>query len=189
MPKLSSDKKENKSLRRTTRINVRACCFVNPSSNSPPFQRFSSPSDYQTAPPSIPLESLTHSPIAPPRFSPRQLLTTPKTTLPPLTSPPPEPSQPSKQSSPLAINIEPVELIFSTPLTSPHPFFDTLEDLAPRTVNPPPPPPTFDTIERLANQPPPVPDVMEPTLPSLPPQLSLLSQPMWSNNNLPPLTR
>nr|GEX90226.1 hypothetical protein [Tanacetum cinerariifolium] len=160
MPKSSSDKKENKSLRRAARISVRACCFVNPSSNSPPFQGFSPPSDYQTTPPSTPLESPPHSPITPPGFSPGQLLTTPKTTPPHLTSPPPAPSQPSKQSSPLAINIEPVELIFSTPPTSPHHFFETLEDLPPRTVNPPPPQPKFGTIKRLANQPPAVPDVM-----------------------------
>ncbi|GJU28471.1 hypothetical protein Tco_1167092 [Tanacetum coccineum] len=66
-----------------------------------------------------------------PGISPSHLLNTPKTTTPPLTTPPPAPSQPSKQSSPLAKNLDPVELIFSTPPTPPHPFFDSLKDLPP----------------------------------------------------------
>ncbi|GKD68074.1 hypothetical protein Tco_1322164 [Tanacetum coccineum] len=103
------------------------------------------------APPLTLLESPPTSLMAPPGFSPTLLLTTPKTTLPPLTSPPPAPSEPSKQTSPLAINLEPVELIFST---SPHPFFDSLEDLPPRTTNPPPPQPSFNSIKRSATQPP-----------------------------------
>ncbi|GJU74464.1 hypothetical protein Tco_1265869 [Tanacetum coccineum] len=131
MPKSNNDKKDNKSLKRTARISVRACCFVNPPPTSPPYRRFSPPRDYQTAPPSTPFESPPTTPIAPPGFSSGQLLSTPKTTPPPLTSPPPTPTQPSKKSSPLAINIEPVELIFSTPPISPHPFFDSLEDLPP----------------------------------------------------------
>ncbi|GJX45038.1 hypothetical protein Tco_0261714 [Tanacetum coccineum] len=105
-----------------------------------------------------------------PGILPSQLLNTPKSTHSPLTSPPPAPSQPSKQSSPLAINLDPVELIFSTPPTSPHLFFNSLEDLPPRTTNLPPPRPSFDTIERLDNQPSPLP-AMEPPLPPLPPQL------------------
>ncbi|GJV11913.1 E-beta-farnesene synthase [Tanacetum coccineum] len=137
MPKSNDDKKDNKSLKRTAQISVRACCFVNPQPTSPPYQRFSPPNDYQTAPPSTPLESPPTTSIAPSEFAPGQLLTTPKTTPPQLTSPPPAPSQPSKQTSPLAINLEPVELIFSTPPTSPRPFFDSLEDLPPRTTNPP----------------------------------------------------
>ncbi|GJW93082.1 RNA-directed DNA polymerase, eukaryota, reverse transcriptase zinc-binding domain protein [Tanacetum coccineum] len=99
-----------------------------------------------------------------------------------MTSLPPAPSQPSKQSSPLSINLEPVELIFSTLPISPHPFFDSLEDLPIQTANPPPPQPSFDTIERLANQPPPLP-VMEPPLPPLPPHL-----PPLGSNNEPPRT-
>nr|GEU35195.1 hypothetical protein [Tanacetum cinerariifolium] len=93
------------------------------------------------------------------------------TTPPPLTTPPPAPTQPSKQSSPLSINLEPVELIFSTPPTSPQSFFYLLEDLPPRIANLPPPQPSFDSIERLASQPPLVPDAleMEPPLPPLPP--------------------
>ncbi|GJY37058.1 hypothetical protein Tco_0422436 [Tanacetum coccineum] len=108
-------------------------------------------------------------------------MTTPITTPPALTSPPPAPSQPSKQNSHLAINLELVELIFSTPLTSPHPFFDSLEDLPPRTTNPPPLQPSFDFIECLANQPPPLPEVMEPPIPPLPLQFLPHSQPMWNN--------
>ncbi|GJR77366.1 hypothetical protein Tco_0089731 [Tanacetum coccineum] len=114
-------------------------------------------------------------------------MTTPKTTLSPLTSPPPAPTQPSKQSSPLAINIEHVDLIFFTPPTSPHPFFDSLEYLPPRTTNPPHLKPSFDSIE--GKQQPPVYDVMEPTLPPLPLQLPPHSQPIWSNDTLPQLTR
>ncbi|GJX14973.1 hypothetical protein Tco_0206731 [Tanacetum coccineum] len=112
-------------------------------------------------------------------FSPSKLLTTP----PPLTSPPSTPTQPSKQSSPLTINLDPIELIFSTPPTSLHPLFDSLKDLTSQTTNPPPPQPSFDLIEHLANQPLPVLDVMEPSLPPLPPQLML----MCSSDILPPL--
>ncbi|GJQ94108.1 hypothetical protein Tco_0005247 [Tanacetum coccineum] len=122
MPKSSNDKKENKSLRRTTRISVRACCLVNPPSNSPPFQRFSPPSDYQMAPPSTPHDSPPTTPLTLSGFLPSKLLTTPITTPPPLTTPPSAPTQRSKKSSPLTINLELVELIFSTPPISPHPF-------------------------------------------------------------------
>nr|GEU56062.1 retrovirus-related Pol polyprotein from transposon TNT 1-94 [Tanacetum cinerariifolium] len=115
-------------------------------------------------------------------ISPSKLLNTPKTTPLPLSSPPPIPSQLSKQSSPLAITLDPIELIFSTPPTSPHPFVDSLEDLPPRTTNLPPRP-SFDIFERLANQPPPLP-TMEPPIPPLPPQLS----PLGSNNPFPMLT-
>ncbi|GJY19933.1 hypothetical protein Tco_0392499 [Tanacetum coccineum] len=93
----------------------------------------------QTAPPLTPIESPPASLIALSGFSTHHLLNTPKSTPPPLTSPPPAPSQPSKHSSPLAINLEPFELAIFTPPTSPHPFFDSLEDLPPRTANPPPP--------------------------------------------------
>ncbi|GJU29718.1 hypothetical protein Tco_1173307, partial [Tanacetum coccineum] len=110
-------------------------------------------------------------------ISPSQLLNTPKLTPPPLTSLPPTPSQPSKQSSPLAINLDPVELIYSTPPTSPHPFFDSLEDLPPRTTNPTPLQSSFDTIKHLVNQPSPL-SAMEPHLPLMPPHLL----PLGSNN-------
>ncbi|GJT71514.1 hypothetical protein Tco_1030800, partial [Tanacetum coccineum] len=118
------------------------------------------------------------TPLASQVFSPSELLTTPNTTPPPLTTPPLAPTQPSKQSSPLTINLDPIELIFSTPLTSPYPFFDSLEDLPPRTTNPPPPSqPTFNSIMD-----------MESPLPPLPPQLPPFSQPMWSIDILPLLT-
>ncbi|GKA01637.1 hypothetical protein Tco_0674302 [Tanacetum coccineum] len=99
-------------------------------------------------------------------------------------SPPTALSQPSKQNSLLAINLEPIELIFSTPPTSPNLFFDLLKDLPPQTANLPPPQPSFDTIERLANQTPPI-LVMEPPLPPLPPHLL----PLGSNNAFPVLTQ
>nr|GEV09228.1 retrovirus-related Pol polyprotein from transposon TNT 1-94 [Tanacetum cinerariifolium] len=82
-----------------------------------------------------------------------------------------------------AIDLKPVELIFSTPPTSPHPFFDSLEDLPSQTVNLPPPQPSFDTIQHLANQPLPFP-VMKPPLLPFPPHLP----PLFSNNAFPILT-
>ncbi|GKD10030.1 hypothetical protein Tco_1189715 [Tanacetum coccineum] len=127
MPKSSNEKKASKSLRRTAKISVRPCCLVNPSSNSLTSQRFSPPSDYQVAHPYTPLESPPITPLAPLGFSPSEILETPKTTPTLLTTPLSAHSQPSKQSSPLTINLEPVELIFSTPPSSHHPFFDSLK--------------------------------------------------------------
>ncbi|GKE33504.1 hypothetical protein Tco_1452826, partial [Tanacetum coccineum] len=121
MPKSNNDKEDNKSFKRTARISVRACCFVNPPLASPPYHHFSPPTDYLTAPPSTPLESPPTSHMASPGFS-----------------------------------LEPVELIFFTPPISPYLFFDSLKDLPPQTTNPPPPQPSFDSIEHLANQPPPL---------------------------------
>ncbi|GJX29416.1 hypothetical protein Tco_0237495 [Tanacetum coccineum] len=166
--------------KRTARISVRACCFVNLRPASPPYQNLSPPTDYQTTLPSSPIMSPPFSPIRSPRISPSQLLNTPKSIPSPLTSPPPAPSQPS---SPLAINLDPIELVFFTPPISPHLFFDSLEDLPTRTTNPPPPQPSFDTIERLANQLPPLP-AMEPPLPPMTPYLPSLG----SNNPFPILT-
>ncbi|GKE40304.1 hypothetical protein Tco_1463709 [Tanacetum coccineum] len=103
-------------------------------------------------------------------ISPSKLLLTPKSSPPLLTYPLPAPTQPSKHSSPLTINLDPMELIFLTPPTSPHTFFDSLEDLPPTTTNPPPPRPSFEPIKYLANQPLPLLS-MEPPLPPLPPQL------------------
>ncbi|GJV36675.1 hypothetical protein Tco_1409152 [Tanacetum coccineum] len=107
------------------------------------------------------------------------LLLTPKSTPPPLTLPPLTPTQPSKLTSPLAINPDPIELLFSTPPTSPQAFLDSLGELPPSKTNPPPPRPSFDTIERMTNEPPPIPPIkstfpfptsdMEPPLPPLPP--------------------
>ncbi|GKD06625.1 hypothetical protein Tco_1181599, partial [Tanacetum coccineum] len=164
MPK---EKKLN--LKRTTRISVRPCCFSNPRPVSSPYRPLSPPTDYQTTPPSTPNSSLTLSPLISPEISPSKLLLTPKSTQPPMTSPLPAPTQPSKHSSALAINIDTIELLFSTPPTSPQALFDTLEDLIPPTTNPLPLRPSFDSIERLANEPPPL-LAMEPPLPPLPPQ-------------------
>ncbi|GJT93000.1 hypothetical protein Tco_1081845 [Tanacetum coccineum] len=133
------------------------------------------------------------------------LLLTPKTPPPPLTSPPPVPTQPSKLTSPVAINLDPIELLFSTPPTSPQAFLNSFEDLPPATTNPPPPRPSFDTIERLANEPPPIPPIdssipsptpdMEPHILPFPPQCSpnLPSNfpplpPLGPNNPFPMLT-
>ncbi|GKD41199.1 hypothetical protein Tco_1261406 [Tanacetum coccineum] len=173
MPKSKNDKKNVNAFKRTARISVRACCLLNPRLASPPYQNLSPPTDYQMTPPSSPIVSPPLSPITLPGISPSHLLNTPKTTPPPLTSPPPAPSQPSKQTSPLAINLDPVKLIFSTPPTSPHPFFDSLKDLPPRTTNPPPPQPSFETIKHLDNQPLPLP-AMEPLFPPMPPHSSQL---------------
>ncbi|GJT65328.1 hypothetical protein Tco_1016808 [Tanacetum coccineum] len=108
---------------------------------------------------------------------------TPKSSPHPLTSPLPASTQPSKHSSPLTINLDPIELIFLTPPTSPHTFFDSLPDLPPRTINPPLPRPSCESIKRLANQPPPL-LAMEPLLPPLPPHLL----PLRPNNTFPMLT-
>nr|GEX93696.1 hypothetical protein [Tanacetum cinerariifolium] len=142
MRKSTYDKKDNKSLKRKTQISVRTSCFVKSPPTFPPYQCFSPPSDYQTTPPSTPLELPPTTPIAPHGFSRCELLTTPTTTPLTLTSPPPTPTQPSKQFSSFALNIEPIELTFSTPPTSNHHFFDSLEDLPPHTINPPPSQPT-----------------------------------------------
>ncbi|GKD64575.1 hypothetical protein Tco_1306683 [Tanacetum coccineum] len=132
MPKTSSEKKTNKSLRRMARNRVIPC-----------------------SPPSTPSDSPPTTPLAPPKFSPTELLTTPKT----------------------------------TPPTSPHHLFESLDDLPPKTTNLPPPQPTFESIEHIANQPPPILDIMdmEPPLPPLPPHLPPFSQTLWSNDILPPL--
>nr|GEU37030.1 retrovirus-related Pol polyprotein from transposon TNT 1-94 [Tanacetum cinerariifolium] len=158
-------------------------CLVNPRPTSPLYQNLSPPIDYQTVPPTNPIVSQPLSPISSLGISSSKLLKTPKTTLPPLTSPPPTPSQPSKQSSLLTINLDLIELIFSTPPTSPHLFLDSLKDLPPRITNPPLLQPSFDIIECLANQPPPLP-AMAPYLPPLPPQLL----PLGLNNPFPMLT-
>ncbi|GKD39601.1 hypothetical protein Tco_1259808 [Tanacetum coccineum] len=110
------------------------------------------------------------SPIISLGISPIKVLLTPKSTPPPLTSPPLAPTQPSKHSSLLAIRLDPTELLFFIPPSSPQAFFDSLEDLPPKSINPPPPRPSFDSIECLANEPPPL-LTMEPPLPPLPTQL------------------
>ncbi|GJW55771.1 hypothetical protein Tco_0099856 [Tanacetum coccineum] len=161
------------------RISIRTCCFINPHLASPLYQNLSPPTDYQTGPPPSPIMSPPLSLVV----SPDELLSTPKSTLPPLTSPSLAPSQPSKQSSPLAINLDLVELIFSTSPISPHLFFDSLGDLRLRTTNLPPLRPSFDSIERLANQPLHLP-VMEPPLLPFPPQLL----PLGPNSPFPMLT-
>ncbi|GKD46256.1 hypothetical protein Tco_1270901 [Tanacetum coccineum] len=198
--------KENKTnLKRTARISVRPCCFNNPRTSSPPYQPFSPPSDYVSGPPPTTPTSQTTIPHLSPTNNNTNLLLTPKTTPPPLTSPPPAPTQPSKLTSPVAINLDPIELLFSTPPTSPQAFLNSLEDLPPATTNPPPPRPSFDTIERLANEPPPIPPIdssipsptpdMEPPIPPFPPQCSpnLPSNfpplpPLGPNNPFPMLT-
>ncbi|GKE69632.1 hypothetical protein Tco_1527704 [Tanacetum coccineum] len=168
MPKSIKEKKPASNLKRTARISIRPYCFSNPRMSSPPYHALSPPTDYQTAPPSSPNVSPQLLPITTPRISPSKLFLTPKSSPPPLTSPLRVPTQPSKHSSPLSINLDPVELIFSTIPTSPHALFDFLEDLPPRTTNPPPPRPSFVSIERLANQSPPLP-AMKPPFPLFPP--------------------
>ncbi|GJZ93674.1 hypothetical protein Tco_0665877 [Tanacetum coccineum] len=145
--------KENKTnLKRTAQISVKPCCFNNPRTSSPPYQPLSPPSDYVSGPT---LTSQTTIPHLSPTSNNNNLLLTPKTTPPPLTSPPPAPTQPSKLTSLVAINPDPIKLFFSTPPTSPQTFLDSLEDLPPATTNPLPPRPSFDTTKRLANEPPP----------------------------------
>ncbi|GKE00659.1 hypothetical protein Tco_1388642 [Tanacetum coccineum] len=144
--------------------------------SSPPYQPISLPSDYTTgAPPTSPIISPPLSPIK--TNSNENYLLTPKSTPPLLTTPPPAPTQPSKLTSPVAINLDPIELLFSTPPSSPS-LLDVLSDLPPSTTNPSPPRPSFATIERLANKPPHIPPInstfplptpeIEPTPPPLP---------------------
>nr|GEX16248.1 retrovirus-related Pol polyprotein from transposon TNT 1-94 [Tanacetum cinerariifolium] len=64
----------------------------------------------------LPTSLISNSPISPTHHN-SDLLTTPRSTPPPLTSLPPAPTQPSKLTSPLAINLDPIELFFSTPPT------------------------------------------------------------------------
>nr|GEV75424.1 retrovirus-related Pol polyprotein from transposon TNT 1-94 [Tanacetum cinerariifolium] len=197
MPK---EKKLN--LKRTARISVHPRCYSNPHPVSPPYHPLSPPTNYQMTPPSTPNSSPPHysptlSLIISSGISRSKLLLTSKSTPPPMTSPPLALTQPSKHSSPLAINIDPIKLLFSTPPTSPEALFDTLEDLSPTTTNPPPPRPSFDSIERLTNEPPPL-LAMEPPLPPLPLQLLTFPQnhpsklsplpPLGPNNPFPLLT-
>nr|GEV78585.1 copia protein [Tanacetum cinerariifolium] len=130
------------------------------------------------------------------------LLLTPKSTPPRLTSPPPAPTQPLKLTSPLAINLDLIELLFSTLPTFPQAFLDSLRELLPSTTNPPPPRLSFNTIECMANEPYPIPpvestfhsptSVMEPPLPpQLSPNLPSINQPLsplGPNNPFPMLT-
>nr|GFB71277.1 hypothetical protein [Tanacetum cinerariifolium] len=139
MPK---DKKLN--FKCTARISVRHCCFSNPHPISPSYHPLSPPTDYQTAPPSTPNSSPPLLLVLSTGISTSKI--TSKSTPPHLTSPPPTLTQPSKHSLPLAINIDPIKLLFSTSPTSPQALFDTLEDLPPITTNPPPPRPSFDSI-------------------------------------------
>ncbi|GJU00289.1 hypothetical protein Tco_1110627 [Tanacetum coccineum] len=201
MPK---DKKTN--IKRTARISVRPCCFNNPRTSSPPYQSLSPPTDYVSAPPptsptSIPPLSLIISPVT----SNSNILLTPKSTPPPLTSLPPAPTQPSKLTSPLVINLDPIELLFSTPPTSPKPFVTPSEKFYPRQLILPQAKASFDTIKRMANEPPPIPPIkstfppptldMKPSLSPLPlhlspnlPSINLPLPPLGPNNPFPMLT-
>ncbi|GJR34721.1 hypothetical protein Tco_1210405 [Tanacetum coccineum] len=193
-------------LKRTARISVRPCCFNNPRTSSPPYQRLSPPTDYVLAPPPTSPNSIPPlSPIISLATSNSNLLLTLKSTPLPLTSPPLALTQPLKLTSPLAINLDSIELLFSTPPTSPQAFLDSLEELSPSITNPTPPRPSFDTIKRMANNPPPILPIestfpsptqdIEPPLPPFPPHLSpnlpsinppLL--PLGPNNPFPMLT-
>ncbi|GJY36564.1 hypothetical protein Tco_0421942 [Tanacetum coccineum] len=158
MPKSNKEKKPASNLKCTVRI---SCCFNNPCLLSPPYQALSPPTNYQTAPTFISkcfstaltnynTENLTKQTLANPK-----IIST---------------SIDLSSTSTLTINLDPMELIFSTHPTSPHVCFDSIEDLPPRTTNPPLPRPSFESIECLENQPPPLPSI-KPPLPPLPPQL------------------
>ncbi|GJZ93247.1 hypothetical protein Tco_0665312 [Tanacetum coccineum] len=179
--------KENKTnLKRIARISVRPCCFNNPRTSSPPYQPFLPSSDYVSGPPPTTPTSQTSTPQLSPTSNNKNLLLTPKSTPPPLTSSPLAPTQPSKLTSPLDINLDPIELLFSTLPTSLQAFLDCLEDLPLATTNPPPPRPSFDTIERLANEPPPI-SPIDSSFPSLTPdmELHILPFPPQCSPNLP----
>ncbi|GJW90634.1 hypothetical protein Tco_0168187 [Tanacetum coccineum] len=173
--------------------------------SSPPYQPLSPLSDYVLGLPPTTPTSQTSIPHLSPTSNNNNLLLTPKSTPPPLTSPPPAPTQPSKLTSPLAINLDPIELLFFTPSTSPQAFLNSLEDLPPAITNPPPLRPSFDTIKHLANEPPPIPPIdsffpsptpdMEPPIPLFPspcssnlPSNFLPLLPLGHNNPFPMLT-
>ncbi|GJX21669.1 hypothetical protein Tco_0226114 [Tanacetum coccineum] len=188
--------KENKTkAKRTARM---SCYGMFASSNprtSPPYQSFSPPSDYTSgAPPTSPIISPPLSPIK--TNSNENCLLTPKTTPPPLTSPPPAPTQPSKLTSPVTINLDPIELLFATPPSSPS-LLDVLGILSTdHATNPSPSRPSLcQPLESMANEPPPIPPMnssfpsptpeLEPTPPPLPPQC--LPPPPPQFPPLPPL--
>ncbi|GJX02996.1 hypothetical protein Tco_0188912 [Tanacetum coccineum] len=107
-------------------------------------------------------------------------------------APPSTPSD-SPPTTPLAPpKFSPTELLTTpktTPPISPHHLFESLDDLPPRTTNLPPPQPTFESIEHIANQPPLILDIMdmEPPLPPLPPHPLPFSQTLfYQNDYLPP---
>ena len=131
-----------KPCKKTARISVRPCCFVNLSSSSE-----SSPLTI-----SSPIRDDTSLTLATPNQSHIVITTPPPTKTP--TSPPPAPIQtsktPSPPSPPRSPTLIPMEL-FSTPPTSPNPFLEDLDDLPPRP-NHPPPLPSFGTIERIAHE-------------------------------------
>ncbi|GJV59900.1 hypothetical protein Tco_1466000 [Tanacetum coccineum] len=170
-------------------MSVRPCCFSNLRTASPPYQPFSPPSG---APLTSPIISPPLSPIQ--TNSNENCLLTPKTTPPLLTSPPPAPTQPSKLTSLITINLDPIELLFATPPSSPS-LLDVLGDLPLSTTNPSHHRPSFATIERMANEPPLIPPMnssfplptpeLEPTPPPLPPQC--LPSPPPQFPPLPPL--
>ncbi|GKE04042.1 hypothetical protein Tco_1396060, partial [Tanacetum coccineum] len=156
-----------------------------------PYQPFSPLLDYTSgASPTSPITTPPLSPINTTINSNENYLLTPKSTPPTLTSPPPAPTQQSKLTSPVTINLDPIELLFSTSPSSPS-FLDLLGDLPPSTTNPSPPRPSFATIDHLANEPPPIPLIdstfpsktpeLEPTLPPLP------SQCLSPSSQFPPL--
>ncbi|GJY35510.1 hypothetical protein Tco_0420888 [Tanacetum coccineum] len=198
MTKASSEHLPTRNPRRTARMSVLPCCLIDITSSheSSPIRNPSPPNDYILAPPSTPLKSPPKTPLVPQVTSPMPPLTTLKVTPPPLTTPSFKPSQPSKQTPPLTTTIEACKLIFTTPPTSPHPYFDKFEDLPPGSTNPNPLP-SFESIKRLVIQPPPLPDIMvvEPTLPPIPPYfpppntLLPLDQSIWINGLPPPPIR
>nr|GFA73986.1 hypothetical protein [Tanacetum cinerariifolium] len=104
--------------------------------------------NYITTPPTTPLETPPQTP-----------LTSHVTNLLVIPSLAPQPIMPT--------TLAPCELIFTTPPTSPHLYLNTLEELPPRSTNPPPLP-TFESIERLVSYSPPLSDRMD-VEPSLPP--------------------
>nr|GEW16442.1 hypothetical protein [Tanacetum cinerariifolium] len=156
--------------KRTARISVLSCCLINLTSfnESSLVRNFLPPSDYNVAPLYTPLESPPRLPLAPQDTSP--IITTSKVTPSPLTNPTPIPTQPSKQTPPQVTNLEPLELIFTTPPTSPHPYFNNLEDL-PSILTNLPHLLSFESINHLVSQPSPLTDIMdvEPPLPPIPP--------------------
>ncbi|GJZ21718.1 hypothetical protein Tco_0558757 [Tanacetum coccineum] len=102
----------------------------------------------------------------------------------------------STSPPPLTTTLEPRELLFPTPPSSPHAYLDTLEDLPPRSINPPPLP-TFESMERVARKLSLLPAHMdvETSLPPIPPHLPPpntflpIDQSLWIEGPPPQPTR
>ena len=170
MTKSTITSQPSRPIRRTARISVKPVyshTTINLSSSSS--DEFSSPIKNEHF---LNLASPSPSPKGP-----NELTTPPPTKSPIDPTPPSAPIQTSKTPSPpLHPKLEPLEL-FGSPPTSPHPYIGNLNDLPPRSFNPPP----FQPLDHIDQTTKPRP-VFEPNEP-----LELNQPPQPQNNNSKPL--